>query len=165
MNYGEAIQRVRASGHKLTPQRMEILRVLINADASISAQAVQERVKEIYPYISLDTIYRNLSMLTNTGLVNQVNLQGKGISLFEFQGEAHHHHAICLECGTSFCVDACPLPEVIPLPEADKKFRVVSHAFEIYGYCSTCQEKDAAPKKATPTEALAVKVSSAKPSA
>ena len=56
--------------------------------------AVLERVKETYPYISLDTVYRNLSLLTNTGLVNQINLQAKGISLFEFQGEAHHHHAV-----------------------------------------------------------------------
>jgi Fur family zinc uptake transcriptional regulator len=144
MEFRDAIQLVRDAGHKLTPQRMEILRVLINARASISAQAVLERVKETYPYISLDTVYRNLAMLTNTGLVNQINLQPKGIALFEFQGEAHHHHAICLQCGKSLCVDACPLPAVIPLPEADQQFRVVSHAFEIYGYCSVCQKKDVA---------------------
>lgn len=144
MEYKEAVQQIRTSGHKLTPQRMEILRVLVNAGAPISAQAVQMRVKETYPYISLDTIYRNLTMLTNTGMVNQLNLQNKGTALFEFQGEAHHHHAICLECGKSFCVESCPLPKVIPLPEADKGFRVVSHAFEIYGYCSRCHTKEAA---------------------
>lgn len=143
MEFREAIQRLRESGYKLTPQRMEILRALISAGASISAQAVLECVKATYPYISLDTVYRNLSMLTTTGLVNQVNLQAKGSALFEFQGEAHHHHAVCLQCGKSFCVDACPLPEVIPLPEADQHFRVVSHAFEIYGYCSACQNKGA----------------------
>lgn len=143
MEFRDAVQRLRESGHKLTPQRMEILRVLIGAGASISAHAVLERVKETYPYISLDTVYRNLSMLTTTGLVNQVNLQAKGIALFEFQGEAHHHHAICLQCGKSLCVDACPLPEVIPLPAADQRFRVVSHAFEIYGYCYACQKSEA----------------------
>jgi Fe2+ or Zn2+ uptake regulation protein len=145
MELRDAIQRLRASGYKLTPQRMEILRVLISAGASISAQAVLERVKETYPYISLDTVYRSLSMLTNTGLVNQINLQAKGSALFEFQGEAHHHHAICLQCGKSFCVDACPLPEVIPLPAADRRFQIISHAFEIYGYCYACQQKGAHP--------------------
>lgn len=144
MEFAEAVRQVRESGHKLTPQRMEILRVLINAGASISAQAVLERVKETYPYISLDTVYRNLTMLTNTGLVNQINLQTKAAVLFEFQGEAHHHHAICLHCGRSFCVASCPLPEVIPVPEGDLDFRVVSHAFEIYGYCSKCNHKPAA---------------------
>lgn len=145
MEFRTAVQRLREAGYKLTPQRMEILRVLINAGASISAQAILERVKETYPYISLDTVYRNLAMLTTTGMVNQVNLQAKGIALFEFQGEAHHHHAVCLQCGKSFCVDACPLPETIPLPDADQQFRVVSHAFEIYGYCSCCQSRGITP--------------------
>ncbi len=144
MDFGDALKSLREGGHKLTPQRMEILRVLIGAGASISAQAVLERVKETYPYVSLDTVYRNLAMLTTTGLVTQINLQGKGAALFEFQGEAHHHHAICLQCGRSLCVNACPLPAVIPLPTADQGFQVVSHAFEIYGVCSACQEKTAA---------------------
>ena len=138
MEFRDAVERIREAGHKLTPQRMEILRALIQARASISAQAVLERVQETYPCISLDTVYRNLSMLTNTGLVNQINLQSKGTALFEFQGEAHHHHAVCLHCGQSFCVDACPLPASLPLPASDRNFQVVSHAFEIYGYCSAC---------------------------
>ncbi len=141
MEFHEAVRYLKESGHKLTPQRMEILRVLINAGAAISAQAVLQRVKETYDFISLDTVYRNLAMLTNTGLVNQINLQPKGTTRFEYQGKAHHHHAICLQCGKSFCVDSCPLPQTLPLPEDDRDFRVVSHAFEIYGYCSSCQPK------------------------
>src|SRR5579859_6200617 len=127
MELKEAVSQIRAAGHKLTPQRMEILRVLIAAGAPVTAQAVLARVKETYPYISLDTVYRNLSMLANTGLVNQINLQNKGTAQFEFQGESHHHHVICLECGRSFCIDACPLPKVVPLPAEDQSFRVVSH--------------------------------------
>lgn len=141
MEFREAVQYLKESGHKLTPQRIEILRVLINAGAAISAQAVLERVKETYSFISLDTVYRNLAMLTNTGLVNQINLQPKGTARFEYQGEAHHHHAICLQCGRSLCVASCPLPQTLPLPAEDQDFRVVSHAFEMYGYCSTCQPK------------------------
>lgn len=141
MEFGEAVRRIKEAGNKLTPQRMEILRVLIQAGAPVSAQAVLERVKETFPYISLDTVYRNLSLLTNTGLVNQINLQTKGVALFEFQGEAHHHHAVCLHCGKSFCVDACPLLPAFPAPEGDRAFRVVSHAFELYGYCSACDAK------------------------
>jgi Fur family zinc uptake transcriptional regulator len=139
MEYQEAVRRLREAGHKLTPQRTEILRALMSAGVPMSALAVLARVRETYPYISLDTVYRNLSMLTTTEMVNQINLQHKGTALFEFQGEAHHHHAICLDCGKSFCVDSCPLPKVFPLPSSDQQFQVVSHAFEIYGYCSSCQ--------------------------
>jgi Fe2+ or Zn2+ uptake regulation protein len=139
MEFQSAVRRLRESGHKLTPQRLEILRVLMSAGVPVSALAVLARVKEIYPCISLDTVYRNLAMLTTTDMVDQINLQNKGTALFEFQGEAHHHHAVCLECGKSFCVDSCPLPKVVPLPLEDPQFQVVSHAFEIYGYCSGCR--------------------------
>lgn len=142
MEFQDAVRRLRGAGHKLTPQRREILRVLIHAGAPMSALAVTSRVKETYPSLSPDTVYRNLAMLTTTEMVTQINLQHKGTALFEFQGEGHHHHAVCLECGKSFCVEACPLPKVFPLPAEDQHFQVVSHAFEIYGYCSSCQLKE-----------------------
>jgi Fur family zinc uptake transcriptional regulator len=139
MEFQDAVQRLREAGQKLTPQRMEILRVLMNAGVPMSALAVMSRVKEIFPYISLDTVYRNLSMLTMTEMVDQINLQHKGTALFEFQGETHHHHAICLQCGKSFCVASCPLPSPLPVPETDIEFHIVSHAFEVYGFCSACK--------------------------
>ncbi|HLK58613.1 MAG TPA: Fur family transcriptional regulator [Chthonomonadaceae bacterium] len=150
MEFQDAVRRLRMAGHKLTPQRMEILRVLLNAGVPMSAQAVMARVKDTYPCVSLDTVYRNLSLLTTTEMVNQINLQNKGTALFEFQGEVHHHHAVCLECGKSFCVDSCPLPKVFPLPAEDQQFQVVSHAFEIYGYCSACRVGGAGPAPAAP---------------
>ena len=77
MEFQSAVRRLRESGHKLTPQRLEILRVLMSAGVPVSALAVLARVKEIYPYISLDTVYRNLSMLTTTDMVDQINLQNE----------------------------------------------------------------------------------------
>ena len=143
MDLRTAVGSLREAGHKVTPQRIEVLRVLMSAGAPISAQAVLGRVKETSPGVSLDTVYRNLTLLTTTGLVTQINLQSKGIALFEFQGAAHHHHAICLQCGQSLCVSGCPLPtlQALPMPEGDTGFKVVSHAFEMYGYCSACQSR------------------------
>jgi len=139
MDIQEAVRHIKEQGYKLTPQRVEILRALIEAGTALSAQAVLVQVQKTYSYVSLDTVYRNLAMLMETGLVNQVNLQNKGIARFEFQGQTHHHHAICLQCGKSFCVDDCPLPTPLPLPTEDPHFQVVRHAYEIYGYCSGCQ--------------------------
>ena len=64
MELREALQKIRDSGYKLTPQRSETLRALINAGGAISAQAALEQVRAVYPCVSLDTVYRNLAMLT-----------------------------------------------------------------------------------------------------
>lgn len=142
MNLEPVLRKLKAQGLKLTPQRTEILRVLMGSHRPLSAQEVFHAVRAAHPNVSLDTVYRNLTMLTGAGLANQVNLQNRESSRFEFQGEgAHHHHMVCLGCGRSFCVPACPTPLLDARPAEDPDFRVVGHAFEVYGYCSGCQSQ------------------------
>ena len=139
MNIQSAVEQLKSNGHKLTPQRVEILRALIESGTAVTAQQILAEVQQTHAYVSLDTVYRNLQMLTETGMVNQVNLQNKATAKYEFQGIEHHHHAICLGCKTSFCLSVCPLPPVAPKPANDAGFKVVRHAYEVYGYCSACQ--------------------------
>jgi Fur family transcriptional regulator, zinc uptake regulator len=142
LEFHDTLTGLKERGIKLTPQRIEILRALAAAGRPLAAQEVLTAVRKALPHISLDTIYRNLTMLTQDGLTNQVNLQVKESARFELQGpQQHHHHLVCLGCGRSFCVEACPLPIEIASSE-DPSFRIVSHAFEIYGYCSECQAKE-----------------------
>jgi len=136
----ECLATLRQKGQKLTPQRTEVLKVLMHSKTSLTAKDVHGRVKRLFPHVSLDTVYRNLLMLTESGYVSQINLQNKGISRFEFQGEHHLHHAVCLICGTAFCIDSCFIPKKIPPPGDDKDFKVLAHAFEVYGTCSKCRQ-------------------------
>lgn len=134
----ECLQSLKARGQKMTPQRREILSAIIDSRKPLTARDLHGRVRRSFPGVSLDTVYRNLLLLTASGLVSQINLQNKGIARFEFQGSGHHHHAICLECGASFCIDNCVIPATIPSPREDRGFKIVSHAFEVYGVCSKC---------------------------
>lgn len=147
MEFEQTLSGLKARGFKLTPQRVEILRVLASEGRPVAAQEVFAAVRQVLPNISLDTVYRNLAMLTQDGLTNQVNLQVKESARFELQGpEHHHHHLVCLGCSRSFCVETCPLPLDVKSTE-DPRFQVVSHAFEVYGYCSACQEKASVPRE------------------
>lgn len=142
MSLDRAVQQLKERGLKLTPQRLEILKILVGAARPLTAQEVFQAVRAVHPHVSLDTVYRNLTMLTGAGLANQVNLQNRESARFEFQGEGHHHHhMVCLECGKSFCVESCPEPLLRARPAEDPDFRVVGHAFEVYGYCTACQSR------------------------
>jgi Fur family zinc uptake transcriptional regulator len=138
LNLETATDYLRNIGQKITPQRLAILKLLIDQSKPLSADEVYSNVRSTHPHISLDTFYRNLSLLANSGLVSQVNLQNREKSKFEFQGQSHHHHAVCLECGKSFCVDYCPPRSRDLQPKEDDGFEVIGHAFEVYGYCSGC---------------------------
>lgn len=136
----DVLQRLKEAGHRLTPQRQRIIEVLLEEGHPPTAQELFERVRADYPSISLDTVYRNLGLLTDVGLVHQINLKAGERARFEFVGDSrHHHHLVCIQCGQFTCLDFCPLAEdVVAQAARDHGFRVVGHAFELYGHCADC---------------------------
>lgn len=135
-----ALAQLRKRGLKVTPQRVAILKALMVARRPLTAREVTDAVRASHPHISLDTVYRNLTVLTQFGLISQLNLQNRECTRFEYQGEdRHHHHFVCLECGRSFCVEWCPTATLLAAPAQDPGFQTLGHAFEVYGYCSRCQ--------------------------
>lgn len=127
---------LRSKGYKLTPQRRAVLAALQACGPFPTAQDIYRSVKAASPDVSLDTVYRNLTLLVRLGIVNQVNLPGG--SAFELVAD-HHHHLICLACGRAECIDYCPvIPHDIVQAE-ERGFTVVSHSLEFFGYCRACR--------------------------
>ncbi len=130
-------KRLRDSGLKLTPQREMLLRTLLEAGKPMTAQEIHDHIRPQQPQISFDTVYRNLSLLSAHGLVNKINLKVKFNTRFELARE-HSHHLVCLKCGASFPLPYCPFETRAREVAAESNFRVVDHAFEVYGYCAAC---------------------------
>src|SRR5690606_25016798 len=89
---------LRASGQRLTPQRMMVLSALADADGHMTAEAIFEFVRVQYPYANLSTVYRTLELLVALGLAAETDL-GSGVREFELVGTERHHHLICQQCG------------------------------------------------------------------
>lgn len=139
MYLADILAELKQQGFKVTPRRKAIIQTLEEFGRPITAKEIHARVKQFYPDTSLDTIYRNLNLMANLGVINQINLRGKENSRFEI-GQ-HHHHLICLSCGKSQCLDQCPIDIHSILSQSSSDFFAVSHAFEIYGYCSKCRNQ------------------------
>lgn len=132
------INKLQAQGLKITPQRQEILQVFIeSSNPHLSAEEVHSKITEKYPGMSLDTVYRNLSLLLNLGILTELNF-GDRKSLFELNNTEHHHHLICTKCGSSQEIDFCPLKFMDDRKVKD--FKVMKHSFEIFGICANCME-------------------------
>jgi len=54
---------LREKGHRLTPQRILILKVIYDADSHISAEEIYEQLHARYPYSNISTVYRTLELL------------------------------------------------------------------------------------------------------
>jgi len=132
------LDRLKEQGFKLTGKRKSIVEILLAEDRYISAKELLERMKEQYPRLSFDTVYRNLHLLKEEKLIEE-SVFGDGGSKFRIACDTHdhhHHHYICTLCGKTELVEGCPM-DALGL-EPPRGFHVEAHRFEIFGQCATC---------------------------
>ncbi|RBW70533.1 Fur family transcriptional regulator [Bacillus taeanensis] len=137
MNVITAMEILRAKGYKHTDKRKDLLELFAKEKRYLTAKEVLEAMKPLYPGLSFDTIYRNLSLFDELEIIEVTELEGEKRYRFGCATNDHHHHLICLTCGKTKHVHVCPMNEV-----AVKKndFYVTGHKFEVYGYCANCME-------------------------
>ncbi|OPY58961.1 MAG: Ferric uptake regulation protein [Pelotomaculum sp. PtaU1.Bin065] len=137
------IEQFRKNGYKITPQRQEILKAFMgnNDNHPLSAEEIHRKVVESYPNVGIDTVYRNLIVFLDLGIINKLNFR-EGKSRYELNSGKHHHHLVCLNCGMTEVIDYCPFKTLDREKiEEEKKFEIKKHSFELFGYCELCREK------------------------
>ena len=81
-----------------TKQRDVILRVLGEHKDHPSADSLYEEVRKILPRISLGTVYRNLEIMSESGVIMKLETGGS-IKRFD-PVTSHHAHFRCVKCGS-----------------------------------------------------------------
>ncbi|MBP1992504.1 Fur family transcriptional regulator [Paenibacillus eucommiae] len=129
------------NGWRITDQRKTLAQIFVSTDGYLSPKDVYDQMRAKYPGVSFDTVYRNLRMLSEMGVLEQFYFLEGGL---KFKGSClahHHHHLICTNCEKTLTFDYCPMDESLHLPG---NFKIVNHRFEIYGICEQCQESNLA---------------------
>ncbi|PYZ94281.1 transcriptional repressor [Salipaludibacillus keqinensis] len=137
MNVEEAMNKLKEEGYKHTDKRLDMLQLFSDESRYIAAKDVLESLQDKYKGLSFDTIYRNLSLFSQLGILETTELDGEKKFRFSCSTDHHHHHLICLDCGKTKHIDECPM---VTSPISDEGFQVVGHKFEVYGYCEKCGE-------------------------
>src|SRR5689334_17852934 len=88
---------VRASGLKLTPQRLAIVRELAADPTHPTAQELFERLRPALPTMSFATVYNTFDALAAAGVCAPLSLS-PGAARFD-PNMFPHHHAVCDRCG------------------------------------------------------------------
>jgi len=124
---------------RLTRQRRIILEEMRNMRLHPNACELYDAVKSRLPHISLATVYRNLEILSEIGLVRKITISGRQ-KRFDINAGAHYH-AHCILCGA--ILDIPVDPKVMPglLDETGEldNFRVLETRIEFFGHCGACR--------------------------
>lgn len=132
-------ERLRAAGLRSTPPRVAVLREMEAATAPVShAELVEVLSHEGYDRV---TIYRNLTDLTEAGLVSRADL-GDHVWRFELKREqathpGSHPHFTCTACGTVTCLPSESV-RLTPARNAPRALGSRTVEIQLRGLCDQC---------------------------
>jgi Fur family peroxide stress response transcriptional regulator len=124
--------------YRKSKQKESILKALKQTTSHPDADWVYRQVKKDIPNISLGTIYRNLKVLKDSGVIRGVGLAG-GIEHFDAK-TAKHNHFRCNHCGRIFDLEGELDPRIEKRIAARTGFKVTGHRLEFSGLCRECQD-------------------------
>lgn len=101
---------LRESGYRVTPQRLAVVRALLEDEGHPSAETVYGRIGETMPTTSLATVYNTLDALRGIEQVLEVR-PGQGPARYDVRQPHGHPHLLCTRCGR---VEDAPLPSGAP---------------------------------------------------
>ena len=132
------ITRLRKEGFRLTPQRMAIVKILASNEEHLSADKIYARVKADFPFTSLATIYKTVTLLKSLGEVMELGFVDDS-NRFDGARPFPHPHLICTKCRKIVDPD---LPALSDLPkELARKtgYDILNHRLDFFGVCPRCQ--------------------------
>jgi Fur family transcriptional regulator, peroxide stress response regulator len=142
---------LRGRGFRLTVPRCAVLDVVRGLKTHPTAEEVHRLVIRRAPRAGLATVYRNLRLLVDAGLLGE--LPGPR-TRFDANTRAHHHFT-CLRCGRIADVEA-PVAEphsraLSKRVEARTGLTITHHRIDFFGRCRECQARGRSAGKRRPT--------------
>lgn len=135
MNLDEALNKLKNAGYKHTNKRTMILEFFSKEGRYRTAKDLLTYMEPYYEGISFDTIYRNLHLFHELGILESTELDGEKHYQIRCANH-HHHHFICRNCGATKRIQACPMNFI---GEDLTGYAIEGHKFEVYGLCPACQ--------------------------
>jgi len=129
---------LRKHGHKLTPQRYVVLKVMASSKDHLTPEGIYEKSRSVDPEIGQVTVYRTLDLLSSLGLLCRVHEENGCRSYVIRRPLEHHHHLVCSGCGKVVDFTSCNLDEMERKLSQESGFDVKGHLLEFYGVCRRC---------------------------
>ncbi len=122
---------------RMTPQRKVILEEIAKLKSHPTAGELCRVVRKRLPRISLGTVYRNLDILSQAGLINRLEVAGLER---RFDGDtSRHYHVRCTSCGKLSDLELGPLAFLEAEAAQASDFQIMGHSLEFRGICPQCR--------------------------
>ena len=129
-------QKLRRGGYRITPQRQLVLESVGRLGHGTPEEILTE-VQRTATGVNLSTVYRNLEVLEEVGLVTHAHI-GHGAPTYHSVDDHVHIHLVCDRCGKVESIDATIADPFLDELRRSMGFVTdVSHV-ALHGTCSDC---------------------------
>ena len=125
-------------GLAVTHQRQVLYEVMQTMPGHPSPEEVYARVKKRIPAISLATVYKNIHLFVERGVLKEVSMHHGSLRV---ELNSHlHHHMVCSHCKAITDIEEKALGVLPKLQRLPGGFMVERYAIAVIGICSACQK-------------------------
>jgi Fe2+ or Zn2+ uptake regulation protein len=129
------------AGIRFTEGRRQVIAALLEADGPRSAAELHLQIAAAVP---LSSLYRSLAVMAEADVLAPHH-GTKGVTRYELAEwlTGHHHHLVCVDCGTVDDIELPPplestLHDLVEVVADSGDFAAAGHALEVVGRCKAC---------------------------
>ncbi|GAB4504026.1 MAG: transcriptional repressor [Anaerolineales bacterium] len=138
LRFHQLIDALKERDFRLTPQRVELVRLIAASEGHPSASQFYEQIKQKFPTMSHATVYKTLALLKEIGQVLEIDLRGD--SRYDGNRPESHPHLICTQCGKIVDGEILLEQEILQKLEQETGYIILRPQISLYGLCPECKQ-------------------------
>jgi len=136
--FDELISVLRERNYRLTPQRVELVRLIAVSEGHPSAAQLYARIKSQFPTMSRATVYKTLVLLKDMKQILEIDLGDD--RHYDGNRPDPHPHLICLQCNKitdgGIEIDHSSIKKI----EETSGYHILRSQISFYGLCPECRK-------------------------
>jgi Fur family transcriptional regulator, peroxide stress response regulator len=134
------LDKLKEQNLRITPQRLEALRVLSESAGHPSVEEIHAQVRAKFPTTSLATTYKSVALMKDLDEVLELGF-ADGSNRYDGNKPYPHPHVICTRCRKIMDPDLSMLRDMTEEVAKETGFRITNHRLDFFGLCPECQQK------------------------
>jgi Fur family transcriptional regulator, peroxide stress response regulator len=139
VRYNQLIAALKERDFRLTPQRLELVRLIAVSEGHPSASQLYAKIKRQFPTMSHATVYKTLTLLKEMHQVLEIDLRND--SHYDGNRPQPHPHLICIKCNKIIDAEVSLDQESLHSLEQASGYKILRPQISLYGLCPACKEE------------------------
>jgi Fur family peroxide stress response transcriptional regulator len=139
VRFNQLIAALKQRDFRLTPQRIELVRLIAVSKGHPSARQLYITIKRLFPTISHATVYKTLALLKEMDQVLEIDLRND--SHYDGNRPQPHPHLICIKCNKIIDAEVSLDQESLRRLEQASGYKILRPQISLYGLCQDCKEE------------------------